>query len=96
MKAYIIVDVTVKDPVQYEAYKKMTPSSLVPFQGKFVVRGGQSHTLEGTWQPGRVVVLEFPSTDLAHAWWSSSEYEPAKKIRQSSSVTQMLLIEGFE
>lgn len=96
MKAYIIVDVEVKDPGRYEAYKKLTPASLVPFQGKFVVRGGKSETLEGTWQPGRIVVLEFPSSDLARAWWSSGEYEPAKKIRQSSSVTQMLLIEGFE
>jgi uncharacterized protein (DUF1330 family) len=96
MKAYMIVDVEVKDPVQYESYKKLTPTSLVPFQGKFVIRGGKSETIEGTWQPGRIVVLEFPSSDLARAWWSSSEYESAKKIRQSSSVTQMLLIEGFE
>lgn len=96
MKAFVIVDVRVNDTDQYEAYKKLTPASLDPFQGKFVVRGGKSETLEGDWQPERIVVLEFPSMDLARAWWSSSEYASAKKIRQSSSVTQMLLIEGFE
>ena len=96
MKAYVIVDVKVNDPVRYEAYKKLTPASLVPFHGKFIVRGGKSETLEGNWQPERIVVLEFPSSDLAREWWSSGGYEPAKKIRQSSAVTQMLLIEGFE
>ena len=40
MKAYIIVDVTITNPSMYEDYKKLTPASLVPFDGKFVARGG--------------------------------------------------------
>jgi uncharacterized protein (DUF1330 family) len=94
MKAYIIVDVKITDPVRYEDYKKLTPGSLVPYEGKFIVRGGESETLEGTWEPGRIVVLEFPSLEKAKAWWSSAGYAPAKAIRQSSSVTQMILVEG--
>ena len=94
MKAYVIVDVTIKDPARYEDYKKLTPGSLVPFDGKFVVRGGTAETLEGDWQPGRIVVLEFPSIEKAKAWWSSEGYAPAKAIRQSASVTQMILVEG--
>ena len=96
MKAYIIVDITITNSVKYEAYKKLTPASLVPFDGKFVVRGGATETLEGDWQPGRIVVLEFPSMEKAKAWWSSEGYTPAKAIRQSASVTQMILVEGFE
>ncbi|HEY3402031.1 MAG TPA: DUF1330 domain-containing protein [Ohtaekwangia sp.] len=94
MKAYIIVDVNVKDPVRYEEYKKLTPGSLVPFDGRFIVRGGSTETLEGDWQPGRIVVLEFPSVEKAKAWWSSAGYAPAKAIRQSASDTQMILVEG--
>ena len=94
MKAYVIVDVKITDPDRYGEYKKLTPGSLVPFDGKFVVRGGESETLEGTWQPGRIVVLEFPSMQKARAWWSSEGYAPAKALRQSASVTQMILLEG--
>jgi uncharacterized protein (DUF1330 family) len=94
MKAYVIVDVAITDPVRYEDYKKLTPGSLVPFGGKFIVRGGQSETLEGSWKPGRIVVLEFPSLEKAKAWWSSEEYRPAKALRQSASVTQMIVVEG--
>lgn len=95
MKTYIIVDVTITDIGRYEDYKKLTPASLVPYEGKFIVRGGQAETLEGTWKPGRVVVLEFPSAQKARAWWASEGYAPAKALRQSASVTQMILVEGI-
>ncbi len=96
MKTYIIVDVKITDPTRYEDYKKLTPASLLPYDGKFLVRGGQAETLEGSWKPGRVVVLEFPSAQKARAWWSSEGYAPAKALRQSASVTQMILVEGVE
>lgn len=94
MKAYVIVDVKITDPERYAEYKKLTPGSLIPFDGKFVVRGGESETLEGTWKPGRLVVLEFPSMQKARAWWASEGYAPAKALRQAASVTQMILVEG--
>lgn len=96
MKGYIIVDVTITDPVKYEDYKKLTPGSLKPYDGKFIVRGAKCETLEGDWSPQRIVVLEFPSVERAKAWWSSDTYAPAKAIRQAASITKMLVIEGFE
>ncbi|MBC8033935.1 MAG: DUF1330 domain-containing protein [Chitinophagaceae bacterium] len=96
MPAYIIVEVTVHDSAAYEAYKRLTPASIAAFEGKFIVRGGPATTLEGSWQPERIVVLQFPSRDLAHQWWESSEYAPAKAIRQASATTKMILIEGPE
>ena len=94
MKAYIIVDVNITNPSRYEDYRKLTPASLVPYDGKFIVRGGATETLEGEWLPGRVVVLEFPSVQLAKAWWSSAGYAPAKAIRQSAADTKMIIVEG--
>lgn len=96
MPAYIIVDVDVKDAAAYEDYKKLTPGSLQPFDGKFIVRGGAVSPLEGDWNPSRIVVLQFPTMEKAKAWWSSEEYAPAKALRQSASSTQMIAVEGFE
>ncbi len=95
MPAYIIVDVQINDPVEYETYKKLTPASIIPYGGKFIVRGGKTESLEGDWNFGRIVVLEFPDTDQAKSWWNSSEYTPAKKIRQNSATTNMILVEGI-
>ena len=94
MPAYIIVEVEIHDPVQYEDYKKLTPISLAQYQGKFIVRGGKTDTLEGGWNPGRIVVLEFPNTELARSWWASEEYAPAKALRHRTAKSKMILVEG--
>jgi uncharacterized protein (DUF1330 family) len=95
MKAFIIIDVKINDPVLYEEYKKLTPASLVPYDGKFLVRGGMTETIEGDWKPGRFVILEFPSVEKAKEWWNSDNYGHAKKIRQRAAHTQMILVEGI-
>ncbi|NTS40512.1 DUF1330 domain-containing protein [Flavisolibacter sp. BT320] len=94
MPAYIIVDVSIHNPEEYEAYKKLTPASLLPYEGKFIVRGGETISLEGDWNPERIVVLQFPTKEKAQAWWSSPEYTPAKDIRQRNAHTKMILVEG--
>lgn len=95
MPAYIVVEVEVLDPVRYEDYKKMAPPSLKVYGGRFVVRGAKAETLEGAWAPPRFVILEFPSIEKAKAWWSSPEYAEAKALRQATSRTQMIVVDGF-
>jgi uncharacterized protein (DUF1330 family) len=95
MPAYIIVEVEINDPVQYEEYKKLTPASVAAYDGKFIVRGGASEALEGNWQPQRMVVLQFPTVKKAKQWWSSPEYAPAKAIRQQTAETKMIVVEGY-
>lgn len=94
MPAYIIVDIKINNPQAYEEYKKHTPGSLLPFDGKFIVRGGETVTLEGDWTPERIVILEFPTMEKAKAWWNSPGYAPAKLIRQRASHTRMIAVEG--
>ena len=94
MAAYIIADVSIHDYKEYEEYKKQTPASVAAFDGKFIVRGGQTETLEGDWQPERIVVLEFPTFDRAKEWWDSEIYSKAKVIRQRASKTKMIIVQG--
>ena len=96
MKAYIIGDINITDPVRYEDYKKLTAATLEPYGGKFVVRGGKRTVLEGGWESGRIVVLEFPSVEKAQAWYSGDVYAPAKAIRQSAAQGKFVLVEGIE
>ncbi len=95
MPAYVIVQVRVEDPVRYENYKKMAAAALATFDGRFLVRGGPVQTLEGEWSPSRLVVLEFPNVERAHQWWSSEAYAPAKRLRQETATTEMILVEGI-
>jgi len=95
MAAYLIVQVDVKDPVRYDDYKRMVPPSLAKFGGRFLVRGGQTHTLEGAWAPKRFVMVEFPSVELAKAWWDSPEYAEARALRWATADSMMLVAEGI-
>lgn len=94
MPAYVIVDITVEDPETYARYREMVPPSIAAYGGRFLARGGATETLEGTWSPKRLVLLEFPSPERARAWWASPEYAEAKALRQSCSRAEMLLVEG--
>lgn len=96
MRAYVIVDITIKDPQIYEHYKKLTPASIAAYDGKFVVRGGRTINMEGDWKPERIVVAEFPSVERAEEWWHSEGYEQAKKIRHASADTRMIIVEGTD
>jgi uncharacterized protein (DUF1330 family) len=94
MAAYVIVEVSIHDPIKYEEYKKLTPAAIAAFNGKFLIRGGETTTLEGDWQPERIVVLEFPTVERANEWWNSELYTGAKVIRQEAAKTKMIIVEG--
>lgn len=94
MAAYVLVHIDVKDPKTYEAYKEMAPLSIAQYGGRYIVRGPAPEVLEGTWEPKRLVLLEFPSVERAREWWNSPEYAPAKARRQSASTGDMVLLPG--
>jgi uncharacterized protein (DUF1330 family) len=92
MAAYVIVDVAVVEPEPYEEYRRRVPATLERYGGKFIVRGGSSETIEGHWQPQRIVVLEFPSVEQAKAWHASPEYQEIVPIRERHARTSFLTV----
>jgi uncharacterized protein (DUF1330 family) len=94
MPAYVIANVTVKDPVRYEEYRRLVTPTVEQFGGRFIARGGKVELLEGAWNPARVVILEFPSVERARTWWQSPEYSEARAIRQATSEGTLLIVEG--
>ena len=95
MSAYVVVEVEVLDPEQYETYQQLAPPSIAQYGGRYVARGGEVATLEGDWSPKRLVILEFPSVEQAKAWWHSAEYAEAKALRQATARTQMIVVAGL-
>lgn len=92
--AYIIANVTVTNPEQYEQYKKLSSIAMQVHGAKVCVRGGKVEVLEGDWSPSRVVVLKFPSMEQARAFNESAEYDAARQSRQGIAVMRMVLVEG--
>ena len=94
MAGYVIVEIDVTEPEEYEEYKKLAAPTVEAAGGRYLVRGGKTEVLEGDWQPKRIVVLQFDSVEQAKAWWHSEEYGPIKAIRHRTTNSRMIVIEG--
>lgn len=94
MPAYIIADIVITNPARYAEYVKVVPETIFKYGGRFVVRGGTTETLEGSWSPRRIVVLEFPTFERAKEWWASEDYRAPKALRQSASIGSLIVVQG--
>ncbi|MGD2184620.1 MAG: DUF1330 domain-containing protein [Desulfobacterales bacterium] len=96
MAAYLIARVSVTDWDKYNDYIKVTPGIIAKFGGRFIVRGGETVTLEGPEEKWRIVVIEFPDLEKAKEFYYSPEYTDAKKIREGAALAQFIAISGVE
>ena len=94
MPAYVIVDMTVTDPVGIEEYRRQAGASVAAMGGRFLVRGGKMEVFDGDWKPQRVVVIEFPSLEQARLWRQSPQYGKACEVRDRAARTRMIAVEG--
>lgn len=95
MPAYIIVEIEITDPVGYEEYKELAGPTVEQHGGKYIVRGGACETLEGDWNPKRIVILQFQNMERAKAWLNCPEYAEPRKMRHRTAKTRMIVVEGL-
>jgi uncharacterized protein (DUF1330 family) len=95
MPAYLVADIEVTDPEGYAEYRRTVGASIAAFGGRFLARGGRTESLEGTWQPKRLVIVEFASMERLQAWYESPEYAPALALRKHASVSSLVMTEGI-
>ncbi len=91
---YVIASVTVTNPEQYEEYKKWSTHAMQVHGAEVCIRGGKVAVLEGDWNPGRMVLLKFPSFEAAQAFYDTPEYQKAKAAREGAAVMRMVCVEG--
>ena len=78
----------------YETYPPAAMPTLGAHHAEVLVADYQSDVAEGT--PGHVtVVLRFESKEAARAWYDSSEYQAAKKIRTANAEGVAVICDGF-
>jgi len=96
MTAYLIATIDVHDAQGYEEYKNKVPALIEKQGGRYIVRGGERDTVEGSWPDGRVVVLEFPDLASANAFIDDPEYAPVAAIRHRTTTSHIWIVEGPE
>ena len=96
MAALLIADIEVTDAARYAEYQRRVPEYVAAYDGRFIVRGGSSVTLEGAWQTHRMVVIEFPSMARLYAFYDSAEYAALKSLRMQASDARMIAVDEAE
>lgn len=94
--AYVIAEVTVKDPLAFQKYSSQVPDTLKPYGGEFLVRGGRTLPLEGPAPGQRVVVIRFDSLGQAKGWYNSEAYSALRPIRQQAAEAHNFIVEGVK
>ncbi len=94
-KGYWIAHLDVSDPEKYKQYVSLNGIAFAKYHGKFLVRGGAGEVRAGVLK-SRHVVVEFPSYQAAKDCFDSPEYQAANAIRVTASVSDLVIVEGYD
>jgi uncharacterized protein (DUF1330 family) len=94
-KCYLVANVIVIDPGRYAEYREKVQAIIAQYGGKYVVRAGAMHPLEGELGIQRMIMLEFESMDAARRFYESPEYAPLLKLRKETTRSQVAFVEGL-
>jgi uncharacterized protein (DUF1330 family) len=94
MTAYVISEVEVHDPAQWETYRSIAAASIAQYGGRYLVRGGAADAVEGGPPPKTLIIVEFPSMARLREWYTSAEYAEALKIRRTAAERRLIFVEG--
>lgn len=95
MTAYMIMDIDVLDPPQYETYKREVPKLVEKHGGEYLVRGGEFEVIEGEWTPVRLVIFSFPDRQAIHALFADPEYHTLKLLRHKVTTSSIVAVDGL-
>jgi len=94
-KCYLVAQITITNPDGFAEYQKHVPKTIADYGGIYLVRGGNTTQLEGEGFTGRSVVLEFPSREVAEAWYHSDAYQSIIPYRTNNSTGNLIFVDGY-
>lgn len=74
-------------------YIQRIDATLEPYHGRFRIHGGSIERVEGGWQ-GEIILIEFPDSSSARAWYHSAPYQQIASLRIANSSVDVIFVEG--
>ena len=95
MAVYIVAQITITDRETYGKYEQGFMDVFNRYDGRLLSVDENAHVLEGDWSCTRTVLAEFPSKDIALAWYNCAEYQALAPFRHMGATSKIALLEGF-
>jgi uncharacterized protein (DUF1330 family) len=94
MKAYLVLDFTVRDLPGFMPYVEAIPAFIEKHGGRYIVRGVEPTLMEGDWLPDRLVILEFPARENAQAFLNDPDCQALFRVRHETTTSKLILADG--
>jgi uncharacterized protein (DUF1330 family) len=90
----VISEVDILDHEAIDTYRRLAAASIGRYGGRYLVRGGSSELVEGQPSPKNLIIVEFPTMEIAKEWYRSPEYAEALKVRERALDRRLVFVQG--
>ena len=94
MAAYLISQIRVTDPDQFQKYRDASIPVAERYGARYLARSDDVEVLDGKHDGRRVVIIEFPDMDRLRAFWNSADYQSARQLRLNAAEIDIWAIPG--
>lgn len=94
MNAYVLAQITIHDRPRYQRYAAGFMPVLTQYGGRLLCADEQAQVLEGDWDHGKLILMEFPDRESALRWANSPEYGQIAEDRIAATHGVALLAAG--
>ena len=91
--AYLVGNITVKNPQKWADYTRQVPATLVPWGAELVFRGKQVAAFAGENAHPDIVVIRFPDVASMNQWFASAAYQSLIALREQAADVVLV---GYE
>lgn len=95
MSVYMIIDITIRNDDVYSHYVESVAEVVEKHGGRYLVRGGKVTPLSGSWNPERMIVIEFETVEQLQRCFRSAGYLELASLREQSTDSRAIVVEGY-
>jgi uncharacterized protein (DUF1330 family) len=85
--------------IDFETLKKYAEKvrgTVELYGGRYLASDGHVEVIEGTYEPKRTVIVEFPNREMLGKWFSSPEYQAILPFRLQGATGAAIVVHGVE
>ena len=95
MSVYFVAQITIHDEAEYGKYLQEVDDVFSRFNGKYLAVDSNPTVLEGEWNHGRMVLIEFSDQAAFEEWYTSPEYQNILRHRLNGARCDTVLVRGL-
>lgn len=96
MSVYMMAEIEIQNSEVYSEYVDGVSEIIRKYGGRYLVRGGRVTPLSGSWNPERVIVIEFGTAEQLRECFASPEYLKLAPLRERSTTSRAIVIDGVQ